>query len=129
MWTEDHKRSDTNYIAWINLIQSNPTHCAKLGLMRAQESYTDTSTAQVTATGLFGGFSFPGIKKLKAAIHESTPQPRGKNTLKRNSDRLIPRKSSENQRLFTGVNLVLRRRHNTAGSRINFSTTFPDSHF
>jgi len=33
--------------------------------MRAQESYIDTSTAQVTAPGLFGGFSFRGLKKLK----------------------------------------------------------------
>jgi len=65
MWTEDHKRSDANHIAWINLIQSNTTHCTKLGLMRAQESYVDTSTAQVTAPGLFGGFSFRGLKKLK----------------------------------------------------------------
>jgi len=65
MWTEDHKRSDANHIAWINLIQSNTTHCAKLGLMRAQASYIGTSTAQVTAPGLFGGFSFRGLKKLK----------------------------------------------------------------
>ena len=33
--------------------------------MEAQESYIDTSTAQVTAQGLFGGFSFRGLKKLK----------------------------------------------------------------
>ena len=65
MWTEDHKRSDANHISWINLIQSNTTHCAKLGLMRAQESYIDTLTAQVTAPGLFEGFSFRGLKKLK----------------------------------------------------------------
>jgi len=36
--------------------------------------------------------------------HDSTP----KNTVKKNSERRIPRKSSENQRLFTGANLVLR---------------------
>jgi len=65
MWTENHKRSDANHIAWINLIQSNTTHCAKLGLMKAQESYIDTSTAQSTAPGLFGGFSFRFLKKLK----------------------------------------------------------------
>jgi len=65
MRTEDHTRSDANHIAWINLIQSNTAHCAKLGLMRAQESYIDTSTAQVTAPGLFGGFSFRDLKKLK----------------------------------------------------------------
>jgi len=65
MWTKDHTRSDANYIAWINLIQSNTTHCAKLELMRVQESYIDTSSAQVTAPNLFGGFSFRGLKKLK----------------------------------------------------------------
>ena len=37
-----------------------------------------------------------------------TPQPRGKNTVKRNSKRRIPRMSLENQRLFTGANLVVR---------------------
>ena len=47
-------------------IQSNTTHGAKLGLERAQESYIDTSTASVTARGLFGGFSFRGLKNLKA---------------------------------------------------------------
>ena len=56
MWTKDHTRSDANYIAWINLIQSNTTHCAELGLMRAQKSYIDASSAQVTA--LLGSFSF-----------------------------------------------------------------------
>jgi len=34
--------------------------------MKAQESYIDTSTAQSTAPGLFGGFSFRCLKKLKA---------------------------------------------------------------
>jgi len=33
--------------------------------MRVQESYIDTFTAQVAAPGLFGGFSFHGLKKLK----------------------------------------------------------------
>jgi len=65
MWTEDNKRSDANHIAWINLIQRDTTHCAKLGLMRAQESYIDTSTAQVTTLGLCRGFSFRGLEKLK----------------------------------------------------------------
>ena len=46
-------------------MQSNTTHCAKLGLMTAQRSYIDTSTAQMTAPGLFVGFSFRGLKKLK----------------------------------------------------------------
>jgi len=59
------KRSDANYIGWINLIQSNTTHCAKLGLMRVQESYIDTFTAQLAAPGLFRGFSFHSLKKLK----------------------------------------------------------------
>ena len=65
MWTEYHKRLDANHIGWINLIQSNTTHCAKLGLMRVQESYIDTFTAQVAGPDLFGGFSFHGLKKLK----------------------------------------------------------------
>ena len=33
--------------------------------MTVQESYIDTFTAQVAAPGLFGGFSFYGLKKLK----------------------------------------------------------------
>jgi len=49
----------------MNLIQNNTTHCAKLELMRAQESYNDTSTTEVTAPSLFGGFSFRGLKELK----------------------------------------------------------------
>ena len=65
MWIEDHKRSDANHIAWINLIQINTTYCAKLRLMRVRKSYIDTFTAQVAAPGLFGGFSFHGLKKLK----------------------------------------------------------------
>ena len=40
-------------------------HCDKLGLMGVQKSYIDASSAQVTAPGLFGGFSFRGLKKLK----------------------------------------------------------------
>jgi len=63
MWIKDHKRLDANHIACINLIQSNTTHCAKLMLMKVQESYIDTSTAQSTAQGLFGGFSFRCFKK------------------------------------------------------------------
>jgi len=64
MWKKDNKRSDAHHMAWINLIQSNTTHCAKLGLMWAQKSYIDASSAQVTAPGLFGGFSFRDLKKL-----------------------------------------------------------------
>jgi len=40
-------------------------HHAKLGLMGVQKSYIDASSAQVTAPGLFAGFSFRGLKKLK----------------------------------------------------------------
>ena len=65
MWTKNHKRWDANYIAWINLIQSITTHCAKFGLMRLRESYIDSFTAQLAAPGLFGGFSFRGLKKVK----------------------------------------------------------------
>jgi len=42
--------------------------------MRVQESYIDTFTAQVPAPGLFGGFSFHGLKKLKvgdSSIHST----------------------------------------------------------
>jgi len=42
MWTEYHKKSDANYIGWINLIWISTTHRAKLGLMRLQESYIGT---------------------------------------------------------------------------------------
>ena len=52
-------------MAWINLIQSKTAHCAKLGLVRVQNSYIDAASAQVFAPGLFGGFSFHGLKKLK----------------------------------------------------------------
>jgi len=65
MWTEYHTRSDANHIGWINLIQSNTTNCAKLGLMRVKESYIDTFIAQVAAPGLFRGFCLHGLKKLK----------------------------------------------------------------
>jgi len=33
--------------------------------MRVHESYIDTFTAQVATPGLFGGFSFHGLKKVK----------------------------------------------------------------
>ena len=36
-----------------------------LGFMRLQKSYIDTFIAQVAAPGLFGGFSFRGLEKLK----------------------------------------------------------------
>ena len=65
MWTKDHKRWDENHIVWINLIQTNTTHCANLVFMRLQKSYIDTFTARVPAPGLFGGFSFCGLEKSK----------------------------------------------------------------
>jgi len=43
-----------------------------------------------------GAFSFRGLEKAKGGIHESTPQHTRKKTVKRNSERRIPRKSSEN---------------------------------
>jgi len=49
----------------MNLMQSSTKHCGKLALMKAQESYIDTFTAQLTAPGLFGGFSFRCLKKVK----------------------------------------------------------------
>jgi len=39
--------------------------------MRAQEIYIDTTTAQVTAPDLFGGFSFRVWKNWRGGIHES----------------------------------------------------------
>jgi len=93
MWTENHKTSDANHIAWINLIQSNTTYCAKLGLMRAHESYIDTSTAQVTAPGLFGGFSFRCLKKLRggdSCIHSTAQR-------KEHSQTEFEKKNSENE--------------------------------
>jgi len=42
--------------------------------MRVQESYIHTFTAQVAAPGLFGGFSFHDLKKLKvgdSSIHST----------------------------------------------------------
>ena len=65
MWIKDHKRSDAKHIAWINLIQFNTIDCTKLGLMWVQKRCIDASSAQVTAPGLNGGFSFRGLKKLK----------------------------------------------------------------
>ena len=71
MWTKDHKRWDANHIAWINLIQSNTTHCANsVGFIWLQKGYIDTFTAQVAAPGLFGGFSFRGLKKRKERVLE-----------------------------------------------------------
>jgi len=93
MWIENHKLSDANHIAWINLMQSNTTNCAKLGLVTAQRSYIDTSTAQVTAPGLFGGFSFRGLKKLKGGdswIHSTAQR-------KEHSKKEFGKKNSKNE--------------------------------
>jgi len=93
MWTGDHKRSDANHIAWINLMQSNIAHCSKLWLMTAQRSYIDTSTAQVTAPGLFGGFPFRGLKTLKGGdswIHSTVQR-------KEHSKLEFGKKNSENE--------------------------------
>ena len=87
----------------INLIQRKTTHYDKLGLMGVQKSYIDASSAQVTAQGLFGGFSFCYLEELKGGGFMN-PLPRGKNTVIRNSEKRIPRKSSENQKKFTGAN-------------------------
>jgi len=56
MWTEDHKRSDANHLACINLIQSNKKYCAKLGLMKAQESYIDSYRSIDSPRPLWGLF-------------------------------------------------------------------------
>ena len=93
MWTEDHKRSDANHIAWINLIWNNTTHCAKLGLMKAQDSYIDTSSAESTTQGLFGGFSFRCLKKLKwgdSSIHSTAQR-------KQHGKTQFEKKNSENE--------------------------------
>ena len=49
---EGHANPIKNYIAWINLIEGNITHCANLEFMRAQESYIHNFTTQVTILGL-----------------------------------------------------------------------------
>jgi len=93
MWTEDYKRSDATSIACINLIQSYTTHCAKLRLMRAHKIYTDVSFAQVTALGLFGGFSFRGFRKKKGGdswIHSTAQR-------KEHSKTEFGKKNSENE--------------------------------
>ena len=75
----------------MNLIQNNTTHCAKLELMRAQESYNDTSTTEVTAPSLFGGFSFRGLKELKGEdswIHSTARKEHSKTEFgKKNSEK------------------------------------------
>ena len=108
MWTEYHKISDANYIGWINLIQINTTHHAKLGLMRTRKVTLILLQLKWLPQASLGAFSFTVWKNWGWGIHESTPQPRGKNTVKRNSKRENSRKSSKNQRLFPGANLVVR---------------------
>ena len=107
MWTEDHKRWDVNHIAWINLIQSNTTHCAKFWLMRAQKFTSMPHPLVWPPPASLGAFCSVVWKKRRGGIHESTPQPRGKNTVKLYSERRIPRKSLENWRLFIAANLVV----------------------
>jgi len=120
MWTEQHKRLDEHHITWINLIQSKTTDCAKMGFMTAQRSYTDTCTAQVTAPGFFGGFSFRGLKKLKGGnswIHSAAQR-------KEHSKTEFGKKHSENEfgesETFTGANLVVRPARLTGVWRIRF---------
>jgi len=62
-------------------------------LMKVQESYIDTSTAQSTAQGLFGGFSFRCLKKLKGGdswIHSTAQR-------KEHSKTEFEKKNSENE--------------------------------
>ena len=73
------------------MIQSNSAHCAKRGLVRVPNSYIDAASAQVFAPGLFGGFSFRGLKKLKG----------GQNTVKRNSKRESSKKNLEESESFS----------------------------
>ena len=87
MWTEYHKRSDANHIGWINPIQSNTTHRAKLGLIGVQKVTLIPSPLKWPAQTSLGAFPFTVWKNWGWGIHESTPQPRGKNTVKRNSKR------------------------------------------
>ena len=61
--------------------------------MTAQRSYTDTCFAQVTAPGLFGGFSFRGLNKLKGGnswIHSTAQR-------KEHSKTEFGKKNSENE--------------------------------
>ena len=61
--------------------------------MKLQESYIDTSTAQSTAPGLFGGFSFRCLKKLKEGdswIHSTAQR-------KEHSKTEFEKKNSENE--------------------------------
>jgi len=61
--------------------------------MKAQESYIDTSTTQSTAPGLFGGFSFRCLKKLKGGdswIHSTAQR-------KEQSKTEFEKKNSENE--------------------------------
>ena len=104
MWTEYHKRSDANYIGWINLIQTNKGSwgCRKVTLI--------PSPLKWLLQASLGAFPFTVWKNWRWGIHESfsflalhSPKER-----KRNSKRESSRKSSKNQRLFSGANLVVR---------------------
>jgi len=79
--------------------------------MTAQRSYIDTPTAQVTAPGLYEGFSFRGLKKLKGGdswIHSTAQRKEHSKTDFGKRNLMIPGMSSKNRRLFTGAKLVLR---------------------
>ena len=104
MWTEYHKRSDANYIGWINLIQINKGSwgCRKVTLI--------PSPLKWLLQASLGAFPFTVWKNWRWGIHESfsflalhSPKER-----KRNSKRESSRKSSKNQRLFSGANLFVR---------------------
>ena len=61
--------------------------------MGVQKSYIDVSSAQVTAPGLFGGFSFRSLKKLKGGnpwIHSTAQR-------KEHSKTEFGKKNSENE--------------------------------
>ena len=75
------------------MIQSNSANCAKRGLVRVQNSYIDAASAQVFAPGLFGGFSFRGLKKLKG----------GQNTVKRNLRSEDFARTLRSESFFTGA--------------------------
>ena len=112
MWTEDNQKSDANHMVSINLIQNNSAHCAKLGLVRVQNSCIDAASAHVFAPGLFGGFSFRGLKKLKG----------GQNTVKRNLRSEDFARTLRSESFFTGANFSP-----ATGVRLEINETFVHS--
>ena len=71
MWTEDNQKSDANHIFGINLIQSNSAHCAKLGLVRVQNSYIDAASAQVFARRPLWGLFLSRFEKTEGGAEHS----------------------------------------------------------